>query len=516
MQHTKYLRGIGMKRVQDIIDQVLSLDPSAPAVEFEEAWTSWGTLRRAQQEVLSIVESLPDSARIGILMRNRPESIAGVLACVSKNSCIVTLNPVYPDDKLADDITSVSTPVLIASSEDWARKAVADAANSIGAIQIEVSCTPEMRVTNRTTAFKGLSGFDRATAPGIAVEMLTSGTTGAPKRIPMAAETFEAAILSALKFEGARALDEPPRLRGGVQFLTAPIAHISGLLALMNVMTAGRRCCLMERFSVHPFLAAIKRHRPKVVSTPPAALRMIVDAAPERDDLSSLVAWRTGTAPLDPDLADQVYETYGIPVLQNYGATEFGGVAGWTIDDFKKFRKEKRGAVGTLNQGIEGRTIDPETSKPLAPGVEGVLQLRGRQIGDGQNWLTTTDLAIVDEDRFLFIRGRADNAIIRGGFKIQPDDIASAIQAHPDVLEAAVAALPDTRLGQVPIAAYTLKDGASDPGATAIIGFLKKTLLPYQVPVQVFCVDELPRTISMKVSQTALREMALAHSSNDA
>lgn len=497
-----------MKRVQEIIDQVLAIDPAAPAVEFEEVWMSWGAIDGARRQILDLLTELPGDLRIGIMMSNRPESIAAILSCISKSSCIVTFNPVYPDEKIAGEITRVATPVLIASARDWCRPAIAAAADALGAIQIEIAAAPDMAVTLRSGSFPGLEAFSHPTAPGVAVEMLTSGTTGPPKRIPMTAATFETAILSALKFESARSDDEAPRLRGGVQFLTAPIAHISGLLALLNVMTAGRKCCLMERFSVRLFLSAIRRHRPKVVSTPPAALRMIIDTAPPRDDLSSLVAWRTGTAPLDPALADQVFETYGIPVLQNYGATEFGGVAGWTIDDFRRFRKQKRGAVGTLNPGIEARTIDPETSEPLATGTEGVLQLRGQQIADGKNWLTTTDLAVVDEDRFLFIRGRADNAIIRGGFKIQPDDIVSALQSHPAILEAAVAALPDERLGQVPVAAYTLRENAEDPGSNELTDFLRQKLLPYQVPVEVFCANELPRTISMKVSQAELADMA--------
>jgi acyl-coenzyme A synthetase/AMP-(fatty) acid ligase len=225
---------------------------------------------------------------------------------------------------------------------------------------------------------------------------------------------------------------------------------------------------------------------------------MIYDAGVPKEDLSSLLAFRSGTAPLDPALAQAIYDRYEIPVLQNYGATEFGGgVAGWTLDDFKAHWPAKSGSVGRLNPGVEGRIAD------------GVLELRSRQIGEGKAWLRTTDLARIDEDGFLYILGRADSAIIRGGFKIQPDDIVRAIEAHPAVKEAAVTALPDERLGQMPGAAYLVRAGASAPSEAELVAFLKDRLTGYQVPAVLKAVEKLPRTASMKVDQSALRALLL-------
>jgi acyl-coenzyme A synthetase/AMP-(fatty) acid ligase len=372
---------------------------------------------------------------------------------------------------------------------------------------LEVTGDAVTPVRVRAAMKQSLTDFARPLAPGIGVEMLTSGTTGKPKRIPMRADAFALAVLAALAFEKGRTDNDAPQLRSGVQFLTGPMAHIGGLMAMFNAIIAGRKAFLMERFDVTAFVDAISRHRPKVVGTPPAALRMLLDAKPAREDLSSLRAYRTGTAPLDPDLADAFYTAYGVPVLQNYGATEFGGVAGWTIDDFNTHWQEKRGAVGRINPGVEARIVDAESGAPLPHGTQGVLHLKGRQIGDGRSWLATTDLAILDADGFLFIVGRADNAIVRGGFKVHPDDIVKALQEHAAIREAAVAALPDARLGHVPVAAYIVKSDASDPGAEVLTAFLRERLAPYQVPVRLLRVDDLPRTISMKVSQPNLRAL---------
>jgi acyl-coenzyme A synthetase/AMP-(fatty) acid ligase len=235
---------------------------------------------------------------------------------------------------------------------------------------------------------------------------------------------------------------------------------------------------------------------------------MLLDANIPREDFASLVAYRTGTAPLDPALADEFYARYGIPVLQNYGATEFaGGVAGWTIEDFKQYWTSKRGAVGRLNPGVKGRVVDPEKGTELAAGAEGLFELRGSNIGDGESWVRTTDLAVLDADGFLWIKGRYDGAIIRGGFKILPDDILRTLHEHSAVREAAVVGISDRRLGQVPVAAWIARTGVEVPSEDELRDWLRARLLPYQVPAQIRQVDELPRTPSLKVSQPALRAM---------
>jgi acyl-coenzyme A synthetase/AMP-(fatty) acid ligase len=229
-----------------------------------------------------------------------------------------------------------------------------------------------------------------------------------------------------------------------------------------------------------------------------------------REDLSSIVAFRSGTAPLDPALAAEFQARYGIPVLQNYGATEFaGGVAGWTNDDYKVFGDRKIGSVGRLNPGIEGRIVDPASGAEAPVGETGVLELKAKHLGDG-GWVRTTDLAVLDADGFLFIRGRADNAINRGGLKVSPDEVVRALEAHPSVAEASVVGLSDPRLGQVPVAALRAKPGTQQPSDGELSGFLRQTLSPYQVPVLYRWVDTFPRTVSLKIDQAEVRSLFAA------
>ena len=497
-----------MEIVRDKIETILSLAPAADALEFERCWWTWGQLAAVKAAIEAHTGILGANGRVAVLMRNRPEILCATLACIGQQQCIVTINPIYPDDRVVEDLDEAQAPIVIASTIDWQRDDIAAALVASGALCLEVRMDAENPVRVRQEASIPFSEHPRPVAEGVAVEMLTSGTTGKPKRVPLKAGDFQRSLLAAAAFEGARSEDDTVKLRSGVSLISNPFAHTSGLSGSINVILSGRKACLLEKFRVEDFVDALTRHRPKVAGAPPAALRMLMDASPPADTFASLLALRTGTAPLDPDLADAYFEKYGIPVLQNYGATEFGGVAGWTIGDFKAHRVDKRGSVGRLNAELEGRAIDGETGQPLGSGEIGVLQLKGPKIGDGESWLTTTDMAKVDADRFVFILGRADNAIIRGGFKVHADDVRRGIERHPDVIEAAVVGIPDRRLGQVPVAACVVVPGSAVTPEN-IIAFARNELAPYQVPVQMKIVADLPRTSLLKVSEPELRALFL-------
>jgi long-chain acyl-CoA synthetase len=496
-------------KLRELVTGVMKLEPEGPAIEFEGRWTNWSQLAAGMRQLDSLLGSadLGADARVGVLLRNRPQFAAAILEVVTSNRCLVTLNPVYPDDRVAADIEISAAPVVVGAAQDWARQALREAVERSGALAIEAVLESDGSISFQPFVAGQPHGRSHAFAPGVSVEMLTSGTTGAPKRIPLAAATFERSMLDFATFEKGRE-DMQPRLRKGVSVLTAPFAHIGGVGGLINIVTSGRSACLLERFTVPAFHDALVRHRPRVAGGPPTILRMLLDADIPKEDMSSIVVFRSGTAPLDPALAAEFEARYGIPVLQNYGATEFaGGVAGWTNDDHKLFGKSKAGSVGRLNAGVEGRIVDPETGAEPPAGETGVLELKAKHLGDGLSWIRTTDLAILDEDGFLFIRGRADNAIIRGGYKVSPDDVVRALEAHPSVAEASVVGVPDDRLGQAPVAAVVPKAGGSPVNDDELSAFLRRTLSPYQIPVAFRWVAELPRTQSLKVDQTEVRKL---------
>jgi acyl-CoA synthetase (AMP-forming)/AMP-acid ligase II len=486
------------------IAAVLAIDPAAPAVEFEGAWHSWGDLARVAADLDEALEAggCGMDAAIACLLRTRPEHVGVLVGALTTRRAVVTVNPVQGAGKLADDLRGLAPAVVIADRDTWADPQLRDAVDEIGAVGIAVEIAPASAhvVTARATPTPGPRG---AVAPGTAVQMLTSGTTGPPKRIPLTYASLEQSLLGARHYESPK---EAVRLATGVLIVNAPLVHISGIWNILTCLTAGRRMALLERFRVEPWLELVERHRPKVASLVPAALRMVLAADIDPARLASLQVVTCGTAPIEPDEAAAFEAKYGIPVLVLYGATEFaGGVAGWTLDDHRRWAATKRGSVGRAHPGCELRVVEPDTGRTLAGGETGLLEVRAAQLGRS-DWVRTTDLASLDEDGFLWINGRIDDAIIRGGFKVIPIDVERVLEAHPAVREASVVGLADARLGAVPAAAVELEPGASAT-ADELLEHARRHLTGYQVPVRVLVVDALPRTPSLKVSRPEVRDL---------
>ena len=146
---------------------------------------------------------------------------------------------------------------------------------------------------------------------------------------------------------------------------------------------------------------------------------------------------------------------------------------------------------------VDGRVLDADEV--------GLLEVKAGQLGGVGGWIRTTDLARIDGDGFLWILGRADQAIIRGGFKVRPDDVRAALESHPAVRGASVIGVADERLGAVPVAAVELRDAAGEITAGDLLDHLGTRLAPYELPTEIRFVDVLPRTDSGKVDLLGVR-----------
>ncbi len=487
----------------DRIRAVLALDPAAGAIEFEGRWHSFGELRAIAEALERALGAagIGDEAPVGCLLRNHPALIGAALGLLAAQRCIATLNPHQGDAVLGGEIEALRLPAVVGWRDEWQRPALVAAARAAGSLGLEL--TGDAGAPLR--AVPGLErrgpGPSRGPLPGVAIEMLTSGTTGPPKRIPLLRAALEQSIAAALHYEG-RAADEPLRLRSGVALLNAPLVHVAGIWRALLNLAEGRRIALLERFALAPWLELVARHEPRTASLVPAAIQMLLEADVDPRALASLAAVVSGTAPLPLAQQEAFQEKYGIPVLTTYGATEFaGGVAGWTLPLHREWFARKRGSVGRAHPGCELRIVDRETGAPLGRDRVGLLEVRSAQLGDASRWLRTTDLAEIDADDFLWIRGRADDAILRGGFKLLPGELAAVLERHPAVREACVVGLPDERLGQIPVAAVELRADAPAVSEAALVDFAREHLARYQVPARVLVVAALPRTPSLKVSR---------------
>lgn len=478
-------------------------------IKFDGRWINWGDLQRLVSALDYALQQLGagDGACVACALRNHPAHAAVLMGLVAGARCLVTLNALLPDEKLAADIRAARAPILIASREDWARQALSEAASEVGATGLcltgDAAC-PVQWVNGRGVP---TGGQQQPPLPGVAILMLTSGTTGAPKRVPLLRTVLQRQLVEAAGSQRHGEVQQAPS--GSTPAIVhSSLVHIAGVWGVLGAALAGRPMVLMEKFSMTEWRSAVREHRPVTVGAPPAALRMILDANIPKEEIASLVSISAGTAPLDPNIVDEFIARYQLPVLTNYGATEFaGGVASWSLRAFQEHWSSKRGAVGRVHRGIEARVVGPETGEILPYGTEGILELKGFAVGEEGHWVRTTDRAVIDSDQFLWIRGRADNTIIRGGFKIQPEEVEATLQSHPSIREASVVGISDRRLGQVPVAALILKAGAAAPSSAELSELVRSRLMPYCVPTVFRFVAELPRTPAMKVSAPGVREL---------
>lgn len=480
-----------------LIAGVLKLDPTAEAIEWNGRWLSWGDLAdrigAIDDEIARL--GIPKGARVGVMLRNRLPQLIALISVMLGDRCLVTVNPAYPDAALAADIEGLGLQLLIGEAADIERPGILAALSGGGVAAVALASDSE--AGPKTVRPAGPGAVQVAAGP-VMIEMLTSGTSGKPKRVGLTHTAFQRSFEAALRYEGGRDEEPAAKLRPGVQILLAPLTHIAGIWGAINILAAGRKLVLLEKFRVEPWRRAVVSYRPLVAAVGAAGLRMILDADIPKEDLASLRALTAGAAPVDPSIIDAFMERYGIAVLTNYGATEFAGaVAGWSRRDFEAHWDDRRGSAGRLHKGVEARIIDADTGAELPFMAAGVLEIRSAQLENPGEWLRTTDLAKLSEDGFIWITGRADAAIIRGGFKVQPGEIARALESHPAVREAVVVGLPDARLGQVPAAAIMLRKNRL-VGENELERFLRERLLPYQMPVLYALVDDVPRTSSMK------------------
>jgi long-chain acyl-CoA synthetase len=399
---------------------------------------------------------------------------------------------------LARELEGLAPSVVVADAEDFSAELCA-ALRSQGAAGIALSEMDARRVD-------GLESLRRppAGAPSTpTIEILTSGTTGAPKRFALTHDMVARHIVGANKNYQALDADysqRPPAL------LYYPLANISGIYTVLPTMLIGHPIALLERFSVDAWRDHIRRYRPDRASLPAVGLQMVLDAGVPPEELAGVRSIATGAAPLEASVQRAFEGRYGIPVLQSYGATEFGGpVTSMTVELHEQWGPSKFGSVGRPIAGARLRIVDGDSGEELPPEREGILEVIVPRMGP--SWIRTSDVAVVDRDGFLFHRGRADGAIMRGGFKLLPETIERALTRHPSVSAAIVVGLPDPRLGQVPAAVVEVRAGAPQPAPADLERHLRDQLYATHIPVAWRFVDDLPRTPSLKADRAAGRRM---------
>jgi acyl-CoA synthetase (AMP-forming)/AMP-acid ligase II len=331
------------------------------------------------------------------------------------------------------------------------------------------------------------------------LQLLSSGTTGKPKRISLGRSSVDEMIERTIE------LYELAGPAAKAQIMPWPLASLGGANAALPALALGQRMAIQERFDARGMLELIRRYRPAFLSMPPSALGMLLQLEPSREDLACVSMFSSGSAPLDPGVHRRLERDYGIPVAVAYGATEFCGIiSGWTPSDMPRLQ-EKWGSAGRALSGMRIRIVSSDTGEPLSAGRIGLIEAQVPRVGP--DWTRTNDLGHLDEDGFLYLHGRADDAIVRGGFKVHPEEVADVLRTHPKVGDAALIGIPDARVGMVPVAAIEKRASSEAPTPEELEAFLRAKLAGYKIPARFVIVDEIPRTQSMKPRREGLRAL---------
>jgi acyl-CoA synthetase (AMP-forming)/AMP-acid ligase II len=363
--------------------------------------------------------------------------------------------------------------------------------------------------------------------------LTTSGSTGTPKGVYLTEDQ-----LCHVASQVAAHHRLTPADRG---YCSLPLFHINAeVVGLLATLAAGATLVVDARFHRTGFWELMSTRRITWINAVPAILTILADTpavagpadrpagAPAARAAGAAAARirfaRSASAPLAPGTLRRFEERHGIPVVETYGMTEAASMI--TANPLDGPRKP--GSAG-LPVGVELRVVGSD-SVSCPPGEIGRVQIRGRgvvpeyaSVGPAgrsaaaispDGWLETGDLGHLDGDGYLFLAGRSDDVINRGGEKVHPRLIEDVLQAHPGVRAAVVVGAPDPVLGMRPVA-YVIPAGDAVTGGFEVLEAALRDacaaeLPPYQRPTEYRPVAELPLGPTGKVARRRVREMALA------
>jgi long-chain acyl-CoA synthetase len=345
-------------------------------------------------------------------------------------------------------------------------------------------------------------------APGIVI--CTSGTTGSPKPVLHTMRGIWGFIDGVARKPVDPDAPRPVSEDGPIRVDSRPMNHAGAIYGLLSTLWRGRPLVVMARFEPIRYAELVRQWDIETLNLVPTMVRMLLDAGEEVGALAPPAKVCTsGTAPLPESWREEFEGRFGVPVQRNYGSTEVSTVAVEPLEDALSGNR-RAGAAGKISRGVQVEIRDDD-NRPVPTGEAGSIwvrseTLRPKVIGEGSvtdadGWIDTGDVGHIDSEDYIYITGRKRELIIRGGLKMVPAEIETALLLHSAVLEAAVAGVPDERLGEVPAAWVRLTEAATEDDLREHV---RGQLAAYKVPVAVYFVDDFPRTDSGKVRKRDL------------
>ena len=457
-------------------------------------------------------DGITKGERVGLLLMNSAEFMEAYFALAKVGAVVVPLNWRLVPDELEFILKDSGTRRLIFGDEFLDNVAELHARGERTDVRQWLQVAGSREIAYFAEAYETFRDAGARAEPepvGADEDMLyimyTSGTTGLPKGV---VHTHGSAIWGILTI--AATCD----YQDGDRYLAAlPMFHVGALTPLAVNVYRGATSVVMRAFDPNLAWQLIERESITTGLMVPAMLNFMLQVeGPKRFDFSTVRWLMTGAAPV-PVALTQKYADLGIGILQVYGLTESCGPA-CVMDTENALAKP--GSTGRSFFHTEVRVVR-ENGDPCAPGEAGEVVVRGRHnMREYWNrpdataetlkhgWLHTGDVAVMDEEGFVYIQDRIKDMIISGGENVYPAEVESVLMTHPQIVEAAVIGLPSEKWGESPLAIVVRRDDTLSAGE--VLEYCRGKLAGYKRPQAVEFVDEIPRNPSGKILKRVLRE----------
>jgi long-chain acyl-CoA synthetase len=350
----------------------------------------------------------------------------------------------------------------------------------------------------------------------VAIVLFTSGTTSQPKAVELTHNNLTSYITGSVEFDSADPTD--------AALICVPPYHIAGVSAALSNLYAGRMMVYLPTFDPQEWVRLINAEHVSTATVVPTMLDRIVTVLEGGGhELPSLRNLAYGGSKVGLPLVRRALELLPeVGFVNAYGLTETSStIAVLTPDDHRLAQAasdtavvKRLGSVGQPVPGIELQIRD-ENGTVLGPGQTGELFVRGEQVSgrytgigsvlDAEGWFPTRDIATLDDDGYLFIGGRSDDTIIRGGENIAPAELEDVLIEHAHVRDVAVVGVEDPQWGQA-IVAVVVPAVGTDPDPEELREHVRKSLRGSRTPDRVVFRDELPTNATGKVLRREIIE----------
>ncbi|HSJ92149.1 MAG TPA: AMP-binding protein [Ilumatobacter sp.] len=455
--------------------------------------------------------------RVAILCGNNRYFVVSYFAIVGLGAVAVPLNPASPGPELQKELAVVEPVAVVVGPAARACWAAVDRA-TLPTIRTVIQAEGDPDDGDRGDGVE-LSELLRAEPmPVVDVEpdhlaalLFTSGTAGPPR----AAMLSHRNLLSNIE-QDLTTLDHTRA--GDVVYGVLPLFHIFGLNVVLGVsMRVGATLLLVQRFDPATAVQSIVQRGVTVVpGAPPMWIAFSHFDELPAESFASVRLALSGASRLSPVVAERFRERFGVEIWEGYGLTEASPVV-----TSSSGIGSRPGSVGKVLGGIELRLVG-DSGEDVPVGDAGEVWVKGdnvflgywndpdateRVLRDG--WLRTGDIAVADEDGYLYLVDRAKDLIIVSGFNVFPAEVESVLLTHPDVVEAGVLGVPHPHHGEA-VKAYVVAARGSHLDEDALIDYSMDYLARYKCPTKVIFVDALPRNAAGKLIRRELEGTVLA------